>query len=89
MGLAGRLAVTSFVTQEVDRGAHEEHTHTEYRRLHPEDMNAWLQHSGHRGAAEKGPLIFLCGPPQMCGDIAEYAQGLSMPEGCVRSEKWW
>ena len=89
MVLAGRLAVAYFVTQETDRGAHEKDTNVQYRRLHPEDMNVWLHQTGHNCATEKGPLMFLCGPPQMCGDVAEYAQGLGMPKGCIKTEKWW
>ncbi len=89
--LAGRLAVKYFVTQEVDKGAPQEHTRLdlEYRRLRPEDMSVCLQQAGHSCAAEKGPLMFLCGPPQMCAHVVEYAQSLGMPKGCVRTEKWW
>jgi hypothetical protein len=89
--LAGRLAVKYFVTQEVDKDAPQEHTRLdlEYRRLRPEDISVCLQQAGHSCAAEKGPLMFLCGPPQMCGHVVEYAQSLGMPKGCVRTEKWW
>ena len=89
MVLAGRLAVNYFVTQQVDEGAAQEHTRIKYRRLCPEDMSACLQQAGHSCAAEEGPMMFLCGPPQMCGHVAEYAQSLGMPKGCVRTEKWW
>ena len=89
MVLAGRLAVKYFVTQEVDKGAPQEHTRIEYRRLRPEDISVCLQQAGHSCAAEKGPLMFLCGPPQMCAHVVEYAQSLGMPKGCVRTEKWW
>ena len=82
------LTVTYYVTREAEEGAHEQHVKA--RRMNTEDMTDALQHSPACHAQdERGPVIFLCGPPRMIEDFIHHAKSLGVPSKDLRSEQWW
>ena len=84
----GALNVTYYVTREAEKGAHEQHVKA--RRMNTEDMTDALQHSfACHAQDERGPVVFLCGPPGMIDHFIKHAKSLRVPSKDLRSEQWW
>ena len=84
--------MTFFVTRATaSNNAQDRPAHMENRRLKLDDLRNPL---GQKDASpadngSKGPVIFMCGPPEMIGTFVKHAESLGVPSSDIRSEQWW